>query len=33
MGRAAWARARERHDPVAHVAALVALYGRVAHVS
>jgi glycosyltransferase involved in cell wall biosynthesis len=29
MGSAAWARVRERHDPGAHVAALLALYGAV----
>jgi glycosyltransferase involved in cell wall biosynthesis len=29
MGAAAWARVRERHDPVAHVAALQALYAEV----
>jgi glycosyltransferase involved in cell wall biosynthesis len=29
MGRAAWARVRERHDPAAHVAALLDLYTAV----
>lgn len=29
MGRAAWARVRERHDPVAHVGALLGLYAEV----
>jgi glycosyltransferase involved in cell wall biosynthesis len=30
MGRAGWARARERHDPAAHVDALLDVYRRVA---
>jgi glycosyltransferase involved in cell wall biosynthesis len=29
MGRAAWARVRERHDPRGHVTELLALYGQV----